>query len=36
MFSHFQDSFSEGVIYPGRAIAALGVLVVLTVLLSSI
>lgn len=34
--SHLQDSFSEGVIYPGRALAAFGVLVVLTSLLSYI
>ena len=36
MFSHFQDSFSEGVIYPGRAVIAVGVLMALAVLLSSI
>jgi hypothetical protein len=34
--TRFQDSFSEGVIYPGRALAALGLLVVLTALLSYI
>lgn len=33
--SRFQDSFSEGVIYPGRAIAALGLLITLAALLSS-
>ncbi len=34
--AHLQDSFSEGVIYPGRAIVALGLLVVLSALLSYI
>ena len=34
--SHLRDNFSEGIIYPGRAIAALGLLMVLTVLLSSL
>lgn len=32
----FQDSFSEGVIYPGRALAVLGLFVALTALLSYI
>lgn len=36
MFSHLQDSFSEGVIYPGRAVVALSALMVLAVLLSSL
>jgi hypothetical protein len=37
MFSmSFKDSFSEGVIYPGRAIMALGLIVALTALLSYI
>lgn len=34
--NRFRDSFSEGVIYPGRALAAIGVLLVLSVLLSYI
>lgn len=36
MFSHIQDSLSEGVIYPGRAVAAFSALMVLAVLLSSL
>jgi hypothetical protein len=37
MFAHHtQDSFSEGLIYPGRALAAICLLVVLSVLLSSL
>ena len=37
MFSmSFKDSLSEGVIYPGRALAALGLFVGLTALLSYI
>ncbi len=34
--SRFRDSFSEGAIYPSRAIAAIGLLVVLSVFLSYI
>lgn len=33
---HTQDSFSEGVIYPGRALAIFAVLTVLATLMSSI
>lgn len=32
----FQDSLSEGIIYPGRAVVALGLFVALTALLSYI
>ncbi len=34
--SHTQDSFSEGVIYPGRAVVALGLFMALAALLSSL
>jgi len=37
MFAHHaQDSFSEGVIYPGRALAAIGLIMALAVLMSSL
>ncbi len=31
-----QDSFSEGLIYPGRALAAFGLILMLAALLSSL
>jgi len=31
-----QDSFSEGVIYPGRALAAVGLILALAAVLSSL
>ncbi|KAF0209438.1 MAG: hypothetical protein FD171_163 [Actinobacteria bacterium] len=37
MFAHHaQDSFSEGVIYPGRALAAFGLILALAALMSSL
>ncbi len=34
--THTEDSFSEGTIYPGRAIAVIGLLLVVAALLSYI
>ena len=36
MFRHTEDSFSEGVIYPGRALMVFVVLTVFATLMSSI
>jgi len=37
MFTHSQmDSFSEGVIYPGRAVVVFAALVVISTILSSL